>query len=76
MVGLGTQDTLGQAQDFVSAYGTTSFPMLWDPTFETWIELGINGQPAGMLVSSDGELLGQWRGGIPEDAVLEAVADL
>jgi len=76
VVGLGTQDDLGMAEDFVQAYGTTSFLMLWDPSFESWIELGINGQPAGMLVSSGGELIGQWRGGIPEEAVLEAVAEL
>lgn len=64
------------AQDFVADYGTVSFPMLWDPTFESWQELEIFGQPAGMLVSADGTLLAQWRGGIPEDEVLDAVAAL
>lgn len=50
--------------------------MLWDPAFESWIELGINGQPAGILASADGTLVAQWAGGIPEDAVLEAAAEL
>mgnify|MGYP001814087028 FL=1 len=76
MIGVGTQDSLGMAEDFVEAYGTTSFTMLWDPSFDSWAELGITGQPAGMLVSSGGELLGQWRGAIPEEAVLEEVAKL
>lgn len=76
MIGVGTQDSLEMAQDFVVDYGTVSFPMLWDPTFQSWAELGINGQPAGMLVSPDGTLVAQWRGGIPEDEVLEAAAEL
>jgi hypothetical protein len=50
--------------------------MLWDPTFESWIELGINGQPAGILTTADGTLVAQWAGGISEEAVLEAVAEL
>ena len=76
MIGLGTQDDLNMANDFVADYGTVSFPMLWDPSFETWRQLDIFGQPAGMLVSPDGTLVGQWRGAIPEDEVLEAAAQL
>ena len=74
MIGVGAQDSLEQAQDFVAAYNTKSFPMLWDPSFESWIELGINGQPAGLLVTPDGEVVAGWRGGIPENDVLEAAA--
>ena len=50
--------------------------MLWDRTSESWIELGMNGQPAGILMTADGTLVAQWAGGIPEEAVLEAVAKL
>jgi hypothetical protein len=75
VVGLGTQDSLGEAEDFVQSYSTT-FTMLWDEGFDSWIHFGINGQPAGILASSAGELIGQWSGGIPEDAVLSAVAEL
>ena len=60
----------------MSIYGTDSFPMLWDPSFESWIALGVNGQPAGILASADGTLVAQWAGGIPEDAVLDAAAEL
>ena len=76
MIGVGTQDDLNMANDFVADYGTVSFPMVWDPSFESWRELGIFGQPAGMLATADGTLIGQWRGGIPEDEVLAAVAEL
>jgi hypothetical protein len=64
------------ARSFIDTYGTVSFPMLWDPTFESWIELGVNGQPAGMLATADGTLVAQWSGRIPEDDVLQAVAGL
>lgn len=64
------------AREFVASHGTESFPMLWDPSFETWMQLGVNGQPAGMLVDQDGTLIAQWRGGIPEEEVLAAVAEL
>ena len=48
--------------------------MLWDPSSESWIELGINGQPAGLLPTPIGEVVASWRGGIPEDDMLEAAA--
>lgn len=76
VVGLGTQNDLGQALDFVQTYGTVSFPMLWDPTFASWAQLGITGQPAGMLFDADGRLVERWSGPIPESTVLALVAEL
>lgn len=73
MIGVGTQDSLGLAESFVESTGTT-FTMLWDPTFESWRQLGISGQPAGMLLTSDGQILHSWRGAIPESRVLDAIA--
>ena len=69
---MGTQDSLGLAEGFVQSTGTT-FTMLWDPTFESWRQLGISGQPAGMLLDSNGTILIAWRGGIPQSRVLEAI---
>ncbi len=76
MIGVGTQDSLAYAEEFIATTGTTSFPMLWDPSFESWQQLGIRGQPAGMLATADGTVVAQWRGRIPEDEVLAAIADL
>ena len=73
MIGVGTQDSLGLAESFVESTGTT-FTMLWDPTFQSWGQLGISGQPAGMLLDNNGTIQTSWRGGIPENQVLEAVA--
>ena len=73
MIGVGTQDSLGLAESFVESTGTT-FTMLWDPTFESWRQLGISGQPAGMLLTSNGQILDSWRGAIPESQVLDAIS--
>ena len=71
MIGLGTQDSGDEAADFVRDYATYSFPMYWDETFESWVALGVTGQPAAVLLSADGEVLAGWRGAIPEDEVLQ-----
>lgn len=70
MIGLGTQDSGAEAADFVRNYETYSFPMYWDETFESWLGLGITGQPSAVLLSADGEVLADWRGAFPEDDVL------
>lgn len=54
IVGLGAQDSLAQAQDFVATFGTVSFPMVWDESFSSWIELGVVSQPYWILYDSAG----------------------
>lgn len=53
-------------------YGLTH-TMLWDESFESWAQLGVRGQPAGMLFAADGSLNTRWSGAIPEDKVLRAL---
>jgi hypothetical protein len=60
------------AKDFVQRYKLTH-TMLWDPSFQSWLQLGVRGQPAGMLFSADGALLKRWTGPIPEDDVLDTL---
>ncbi len=74
MFGLGTQDDLDLAIDFVETRGTESFTMLWDPTFLSWDELGISGQPAAILFAPDGTELGRWQGAFPPGEVLDLAA--
>lgn len=50
--------------------------MLWDESFDSWIELGVSGQPAGMLFTADGTAVARWSGGIPEGDVLERIAEM
>ena len=75
MVGLGTQDTLDEAHDFVEEFGTASFTMLWDETYQTWQEIGITSQPSAVLLAGDGTPISGWVGPFPEDDVLQLVAE-
>ncbi len=70
MIGLGTQDDGDYAVDFVTSREVYSFPMYWDETFESWAVFGISTQPAAVLLSPSGEVLGGWQGMFPIDEVL------
>lgn len=73
VVGIGTQDDLALAEDFVSTYGVSTPQMLWDPGFESWQALEITGQPTWVLLSPGGEEIGRWQGALPEDEILAKV---
>lgn len=73
VVGIGTQDDLALAEDFVSTYGVSTPQMLWDPGFDSWQALEITGQPTWVLLSPGGEEIGRWQGGLPEDEILSKV---
>lgn len=73
VVGIGTQDDLALAEDFVATYGVDTPQMLWDPGFESWQALEITGQPTWVLLSPGGEEIGRWQGALPEAAVLAKV---
>ncbi len=75
MVGLGTQDSLGEAEEFSDDFGTKSFTMLWDESFETWLEIGITSQPSAVLLAADGTPITGWIGPYPEDEVLRLAAE-
>ena len=74
MIGLGTQDTLGQANDFDDKF-ETSFDMLWDESFISWQVIGISSQPAAVMLEPDGSLIKGWAGAFPEAEVLSLAAE-
>ncbi len=74
MIGLGTQNDVEMAVEFVESTGTHSFPMLWDETFLTWDAFGVTAQPAAALLAPDGTPIAGWMGPFPEDEVLELAA--
>jgi hypothetical protein len=45
--------------------------MLWDPSFDSWSQLGIAAQPQGILYGQDGQVLKRFTGRIPEAEILE-----
>ena len=75
MIGLGTQDSLGEAEDFIDRYGTESFTMLWDASYDSWAVLGVTSQPTAVMFAADGSVLSGWRGMFPTDEVLRLAAE-
>jgi hypothetical protein len=73
VIGIGTQDDLEYAKEFVSTLKIT-IPMFWDESFKSWQALEITAQPAAVLFTADGKKLGSWLGRIPEDEVLSLIA--
>lgn len=47
--------------------------MLWDESFESWIQLGVRGQPTAILFGADGAQLGVWNGFLDERQVLDLI---
>jgi peroxiredoxin len=74
IVGLGTQDSFEEAQEFLADHDIT-FPLVWEDGFDTWNAFGVTRQPAAALISGNGDQLGGWAGEIPYDEVREIIAE-
>lgn len=72
ILGLGAQDDLGQAADFLETTGTGELDMVWDATGETWIHFGVTNQPTVVVVSPDGEVQATWFREFDEAGILAA----
>lgn len=57
VVGVGTLDSFSKAQEFVSATGMQTADMLWEGAGNSWLQLGVYGQPSWMLLDSNGQTL-------------------
>jgi hypothetical protein len=58
----------------VARHGIKSFRMLWDPTFASWRQLRVTGQPAAILFDRHGRPLDRWVGPFDENEVLDLAA--
>ena len=67
--GLGTQDSLSQANDFQKKHDL-SFEMLWDESFYSWQTIGVTSQPTAVMLQPDGTPIQGWIGMFPIDEVL------
>ena len=70
MVGLGTQDDLTEAADFLADTGVTH-QLVWDGSGKSWRYFEISSQPASVLVAPDGTTLATFKSGLNLDKVLE-----
>ncbi len=74
VIGMGAQDSLGQALDFVDDHDTRSFTMIWDGSFQSWQQFDVFSQPQAILLAPDGTIIDGWSGMFPIDTVLELAA--
>ncbi|NQU38123.1 MAG: TlpA family protein disulfide reductase [Actinobacteria bacterium] len=73
VVGVGTQDSFGQAEDFVSKHDLTAPTMVWDESFQSWTVMGITSMPTWILLGPDGEQLLRWSGQFPESDIASKI---
>lgn len=69
MIGIGTQDSFGEAKAFRTRHDIT-FSLLWDESFDTWNAFGVQSQPTAILVAANGDPIRRWQGQFPEDEVV------
>ncbi len=76
VIGLGAQDDLELARDFIAKTGTRSFPMVWDKSFDSWRHYGIQINSQTWLLDRFGNRVGAKRFGFDEKTLLAAVRAL
>lgn len=50
---MGAQDDFEYALSFVTDFGVTTPTMVWDPSFTTWRQYGINRNSSMILLNAD-----------------------
>ena len=73
MIGLGAQDDLALARDFVAKTGIRSFPMVWDASFASWRHYGIQVNSETWMLDKTGARVGPKRFGFDAAKLLAAV---
>ncbi len=75
MIGVGTQDGIVLAKQFVGDTAVT-FPMTWDKSGQTWVDFGVPAQPAMILYNKFGAEVRRWNGVFKKAEVDEAISRL
>jgi len=76
VLGLGAQDTLEFANEFVASgdLANSAITMVWDPTFASWRDYGIRSQPYWILYDDQGTEITS-RPGVIDLGAVQAVLD-
>lgn len=67
-MGLGTQDDMDAARDFLDDTGV-DHQLVWDESGRSWRHFEVTSQPAAVLVAPNGEVIARYRGGLHLDEV-------
>jgi hypothetical protein len=76
VIGIGTQDSLKEAQAFVIRNKVKTPKMYWDKSFASWDYFGVAGQPAAILLDTNGKPVKMWSGFLDTKKVLAEVKKL
>lgn len=75
VVGLGARQDEQAARAFVEEVGIgDALRMVWDPTGDSWEQLGVSAQPAAILLGADGREKRRWFGVLDPADVRAALA--
>lgn len=75
LVGIGTRDDFALAEDFLESTGVTNFPLLWEPSGESWVNFDVVAQPYLLLLDGT-EVVERWPGGVAPEVVQQRLADM
>lgn len=76
VVAIGGRDDLTNGPDFVSRHGLTAPTLLFDESMQVWEHYRIPGQPAAILLDTEGRERGRWIGAFDPNLAVEAAKDL
>ena len=75
-IGMGAQDSLAFAEDFIAntnTGGIDNLTMIWDESFDTWSHYNVRSQPTLIIVDADGNFVEGWNGLAPFDKIEEII---
>ncbi|MBA3743340.1 TlpA disulfide reductase family protein [Sporichthya sp.] len=72
ILGLGAQDDLDQAVDFLSDTGTQDLEMVWEQAGKSWLHYQVTNQPTVVVLDATGKVTKAWFRHFDADGILEA----
>jgi len=72
ILGLGAQDDLNQAVDFLADTSTQNLEMVWDKTGKSWLHFKVTNQPTVIVLDAKGKVTKTWFRHFDANAILAA----
>lgn len=73
ILGLGAQDNLDQAVDFLADTSTQKLEMVWDASGKSWLHYKVTNQPTVVVLDAQGKVTKTWFRHFDAKAILDAV---
>lgn len=73
ILGVGAQDSLDEAYEFLDSTATSDLAMVWDASGSSWVHYGVTNQPTVILLGADGQVAQTWfRDFVPSEILAAA----